>query len=595
MTGKPAKEKLPRWDLSHLYADPKDPALTRDLARIAKETVEFAQSYEGKVGALNAAALAEAIQRYEQVQELCGKIGSFAQLLYASDMRNPAHTQFYQNTLEALTRHSSRLVFFTLELNRLSDAALAKQYQSSAAMRRYRPWLQAVRSFKPYQLSDALERYIHEQSVTQASWVRLFDESIARLSFKVKGKKLSSAEVFDLMSHKDGKTRKAAAREIARVFAAEAPLYTLITNTLAKAKQVEDATRGFAAPISSRNVANQVDDAVVEALISTVRANYGNLSHRYYRWKARQFGVKKLEYWDRNAPLPKGDDKAIPYKKAVDLVLTSYREFSPEMAEIGGRFFAERWVDVPVSPGKAPGAFAHPTVPSAHPYLLLNYQGRIRDVMTLAHELGHGVHQVLAAKQGALMCDTPLTLAETASVFGEMLTFQSLLTQMKDKKKRKLLLASKVEDMLNTVVRQVAFCEFERRVHDARGRGELSTAELGEIWMGVQKESLGTAIRLAPEYQHYWMYIPHFIHTPFYVYAYAFGDCLVNSLYGVYQREKKSGRGAAFAEKYLAMLAAGGTLRHKELLAPFGLDASRPDFWQQGIDVISGYIDALER
>lgn len=594
MAKKPAKEKLPRWDLSHLYTSPKDHAVTRDLAQIDKETAGFAKQYQGKAGKLSAEALAEALRQYEQMQERSGKLGSFAQLLYASDMSNPAHTQFYQNIMEALTAYSSRLVFFTLELNRISDELLAKHYKSSGQLRHYRPWLEAVRSFKPYQLSDALERYIHEQSVTQASWVRLFDESIARLSFKVKGKKLSSAEVFDLMSHRDGKTRKAAAREIARVFAAEAPTYTLITNTLAKSKQIEDSTRGFASPISSRNVANQVEDEVVEALLTTVQANYAKLSHRYYCWKAKQFGVKKLNYWDRNAPLPKGDDKSIPYKKAVDLVLASYREFSPEIAEIGTRFFKESWVDVPVSPGKAPGAFAHPTVPSAHPYLLLNYQGKIRDVMTLAHELGHGVHQVLSARQGALMCDTPLTLAETASVFGEMLTFQSLLAQMKDKKKRRLLIASKVEDMLNTVVRQVAFCMFERKLHDARRKGELSTAELGALWLEVQRESLGPAIKLAPEYQHYWMYIPHFIHTPFYVYAYAFGDCLVNSLYGVYQREKKAGRGVAFAEKYIAMLTAGGTLRHKELLAPFGLDATRPDFWQEGLNVISGYIDALE-
>ena len=594
MAKKPAKEKLPRWDLSHLYTSPKDHAVARDLAQIDKETAGFAKQYQGKVGKLSAEALAEALRQYEQMQERSGKLGSFAQLLYASDMSNPAHTQFYQNIMEALTTYSSRLVFFTLELNRISDDLLVKHYKSSARLRHYRPWLEAVRSFKPYQLSDALERYIHEQSVTQASWVRLFDESIARLSFKVKGKKLSSAEVFDLMSHRDGKTRKAAAREIARVFAAEAPTYTLITNTLAKSKQIEDSTRGFASPISSRNVANQVEDEVVEALLTTVQANYAKLSHRYYRWKARQFGVKKLNYWDRNAPLPKGDDKTIPYKKAVELVLASYREFSPEMAEIGTRFFKENWVDVPVSPGKAPGAFAHPTVPSAHPYLLLNYQGKIRDVMTLAHELGHGVHQVLSARQGALMCDTPLTLAETASVFGEMLTFQSLLAQMKDKKKRRLLIASKVEDMLNTVVRQVAFCMFERKLHAARRKGELSTAELGALWLEVQRESLGPAIKLAPEYQHYWMYIPHFIHTPFYVYAYAFGDCLVNSLYGVYQREKKAGRGVAFAEKYITMLSAGGTLRHKELLAPFGLDATRPDFWQEGLNVISGYIDALE-
>jgi oligoendopeptidase F len=327
----------------------------------------------------------------------------------------------------------------------------------------------------------------------------------------------------------------------------------------------------------------------VEALVTAVRAAYPRLSHRYYALKAKWFGKKRLPYWDRNAPLPQVPMRNVGWAEAKDTVLTAYGAFSPKMAQIAERFFDESWIDAPVRPGKAPGAFSHPTTPSAHPYVLLNYQGKPRDVMTLAHELGHGVHQVLAAPQGALMSDTPLTLAETASIFGEMLTFRSMLAAEIEPKRRKALLAGKVEDMLNTVVRQIAFVEFERRVHDGRRQGEMTPERIGEIWLDVQRESLGPAIAFEAEYRWYWTYIPHFIHTPFYVYAYAFGDCLVNSLYAVY-------RGAApgFAEKYFDMLRAGGSKRHKELLAPFGLDASDPAFWDKGLSVIESFVNELE-
>lgn len=582
---------LPAWDLTHLYKSISDPAIVRDLTALEKKSKAFAARYQGKLD--KAGMLAESIGDYEQLQDGLGKLGSYAQLVYAADMRDPAITQFYQNSSEALTRIGSILIFYTLELNKLSNAAVKAAIAKSKTLAKLKPWIDTVRAYRPYQLSDELEHYIHEVSVVDAAWQRLFDETIARLQFTMDGKKLGSAEIFDFMSHKDGKKRKAAAKEIARVFTENEALFSLITNTLANAKYIDDKKRGFKQGISSRNIANQVEDEVVDALIATVKKNYAQLSHRYYKWKAKQFKKSTLDYWDRNAPLPQEGDASISWPAAVSLVSDAYRAFSPELAKIGKRFFDENWIDVPVRPGKSPGAFAHPVVPSAHPYLLLNYQGKTRDVMTLAHELGHGVHQVLSAKQGALMCDTPLTLAETASVFGEMLTFQEILAREKNATKRTRLIASKVEDMLNTVVRQVAFCEFERMVHAERRNGELSAKRIGEIWMQVQRESLGPAIKLHPEYQCYWMYIPHFIHSPFYVYAYAFGDCLVNSLYGVYLKEKKAGRGPAFAKKYHAMLEAGGTLRHKELLKPFGLDASKPDFWQAGLDVISGYIKEL--
>jgi oligoendopeptidase F len=585
---------LPTWDLSALYKGLKDPAVARDLASMKKSAESFAKNYRSKVTKLPAEGLAKAIGEYEKMQDGLGKLASYAQLEYAANMADGAITQFYQNTHEAINVISSGLVFFTLELNRIPDAALKKALKASKKLAYYQPWIDSVRLYREFQLSDELEEYIHETSVTMGSWQRLYDESIARLRFTIDKKTMTSAEALDLLSNPDPKKRKAAAKEIARVFAENGAHYALITNTLAKAKQIEDDKRGFARPISSRNLGNQVEDEVVDALIATVKKNYKNLSHKYYSWKAKQFGQKSIDYWDRNAPLPNAGDRTIAWPDAVSLVHDAYKAFSPGLSLVGDRFFKENWIDVPVRPGKAPGAFAHPTVPSAHPYLLLNYQGKTRDVMTLAHELGHGVHQVLSAKQGALMADTPLTLAETASVFGEMLTFQEILKREPNKKRRTFLIASKVEDMLNTVVRQIAFCEFERQVHAARKKGELAVEQIGEIWMSVQKESLGPAITLHPEYNAYWMYIPHFIHSPFYVYAYAFGDCLVNSLYGVYQREAKAGRGAAFARKYHTMLEAGGTLRHKELLKPFGLDASKPDFWQAGLDVIAGYIAQLK-
>mgnify|MGYP000545431337 CR=1 FL=1 len=394
----------------------------------------------------------------------------------------------------------------------------------------------------------------------------------------------------DRLLDSDEAVRRKAAEGIGAALKGSERTFTLITNTLAKDKEVSDRWRGFADVADSRHLANRVEAPVVNALVAAVREAYPRLSHRYYTMKARWFGKDQLDTWDRNAPLPDADDRSIPWPEAKEMVLSASGDFSPRLSELAARFFDNAWIDAPVRAGKAPGAFSHPVVPSAHPYVLLNYQGRTRDVMTLAHELGHGVHQILAGPNGALMAPTPLTLAETASVFGEMLTFRSLLAQRTDPAQRKVMLAGKVEDMLNTVVRQIAFHTFEERVHDARAEGELTPTQLGDIWMEVQRESLGPAFNFEDSYRVFWSYIPHFIHSPFYVYAYAFGDCLVNSLYAVYQDAEQG-----FAEKYLDMLKAGGTLRHKELLAPFGLDASDPAFWSKGLTVIEGMIDELEQ
>ena len=591
---KSALGKLPEWNLNDLYSGLDDPAIKRDLDRIDAECVDFETAYKGKLAAMAAgagggSALAAAVRRYEAIDDLMGRLGSYAGLIHAGDTVDPARTKFYGDMQERMTAASTHLLFFTLELNRVDDAILDGA-MADPALGHYRPWLEDVRRYRPYQLEDRVEQLFHEKSVTgYSAWNRQFDATIAKLRFKVAGKTLAIEPTLNLMQDRSGLKRKAAAQALAKTFAENVQDFALITNTLAKDKEISDSWRGFADIADARHLDNRVEREVVDALVAAVRAAYPRLSHRYYALKAKWFGKKKLPHWDRNAPLPTVVQRTVGWTEAMDTVLTAYGAFSPKMAAIAEEFFAKRWIDAPVRPGKAPGAFAHPTTPSAHPYVLLNYQGKPRDVMTLAHELGHGVHQVLAAPNGALMAPTPLTLAETASVFGEMLTFRKLLANTRDAKERKAMLAAKVEDMINTVVRQIAFYTFERAVHTERRNGELTAVRIGELWLDVQRESLGPAIELKPGYETFWAYIPHFIHSPFYVYAYAFGDCLVNSLYAVYEHASDG-----FAERYLAMLSAGGTKHYSELLAPFGLDARDPGFWQGGLGVIERLITELE-
>ncbi len=590
MNDTPSFDSLPEWDLGDLYPGMESPELAADLARADDDAKAFAKQYSGKLAGLDGEALALAIAQFERIEEILGRIMSFAGLVHAGDVSSPEIGRFYQTTQERATDIGTHLLFFTLEINRIDDKTLDGWIAQSAALAHYAPWLRDTRAMRPHQLSDDLEKLLHEKSVAgRAAWIRLFNETMADLRFPFRDRKLTATEIFDLLSDHDRAKRKDAAKSVGAVLGGNIRLFSLITNTIAKDKEIEDRWRQFARPVSSRNLSNFVEDEVVDALAAAVKDSYPRLSHRYYALKARWFGVEVLDYWDRNAPPPDEDDRLIPWTEARDTVLDAYGAFSGDLAAIGQRFFDNAWIDAPAREGKSSGAFAHPTVPSAHPYLLLNYQGKLRDVMTLAHELGHGVHQVLAGPQGQLMSDTPLTLAETASVFGEMLTFQALLKATTEPKPRRAMLAAKIEDMLNTVVRQISFYEFERKVHDLRREGEISAETLGEIWLGISQESLGPAIRFEPEYSHYWAYIPHFIHAPFYVYAYAFGDCLVNSLYACYL-DSQSG----FVDRYLDMLRAGGTLRHKELLAPFGLDAADPAFWSRGLAVIEGFIDELE-
>lgn len=584
---------MPEWNLDDLYPGPDSAALKADLKRAADEARAMKADFQGKLRPLAASGekLAQAIARYEALSDVIGRLGSYAGLLYAANTSDPERAKFYGDLQEKITAITTDLIFFELELNQIEEAELAEALKVPA-LARYKPWLDDLRKEKPYQLDERTEQLFHEKSVTaRGAWNRLFNETMTALRFDVAGESspLALEPTLNLLTSGDGARRRAGAEALARVFKDNLRLFTLITNTLAKDKEISDRWRGFKDVADSRHLANRVEREVVDALVAAVREAYPRTAHRYYAMKARWLGMDRLAYWDRNAPLPERPERVFAWQDAEHTVLDAYAAFAPEMADIARRFFANRWIDAPVREGKSPGAFSHPTVPSAHPYVLLNYQGKARDVMTLAHELGHGVHQVLAAPQGPLLAPTPLTLAETASVFGEMLTFKALLASTREPKERKALLAGKVEDMINTVVRQIAFYCFERKVHEARSEGELTSEQIGALWLDVQRESLGPAIELKPGYEAFWTYIPHFIHSPFYVYAYAFGDCLVNSLYGLYQEAHPG-----FVEKYFEMLKAGGSKHHSELLAPFGLDASKPEFWQKGLSVLSGLIDELE-
>jgi oligoendopeptidase F len=579
---------MPEWDLQDLYEGSESPKLETDLQYCLKAGKKFQKTYKNRVNRLSPQELNKAIQDYETFSTLMGKIGTFSQLYYAAQINDPQRGRFAQTIREKLTEITSYFMFFTLEINHMSKKEMGSLLKSKH-LSHYKPWIDSIRAFRKHQLADDVERLLMERdTVGNGAWQRLYEETMAELRFSYDDQSLSSSEILNILSDPDSSKREKAARLFGEGLGKNSRLLTFIMNNIVKDKEIDDRWRGYKSPVSYRNLSNQVEDEVVEALVLSVQKTYQTLSHRYYALKAQWFGVEKLKSWDRNAPLPQQEDRFIPWPEAQEIVLKSYHDFSPALAEIGKKFFEKGWIDAPARPGKASGAFAHPSVPTVHPYILLNYHGKTRDVMTLAHELGHGIHQVLAAKQGYFLSNTPLTLAETASVFGEMLVFRSLLEQEKDPLKQKHLLASKVEDMLNTVVRQIAFYSFEKELHLARREGELSSEQIQDIWMKTQSESLGPALDFEESYRHYWSYISHFIQSPFYVYAYAFGDCLVNSLYDLYQKGSPD-----FQEKYYHLLESGGSLSHKEILKPFGIEISDPAFWDRGLSIISGFIDRL--
>ena len=589
-TGGGAWADLPEWDLSDLYPSVDAPELKRDMEFLTKECAAFAADYEGKLANLDAKAMLDCVLRYEKIDMVAGRIMSFAGLRYYQKTTDAGRAKFMSDCQDKITNATTALVFFSLEFNRLDEAHLEALLAANAELARYRPVFYRMRAMKPYQLSDEMEKFLHDQSVVgAAAWNRLFDETIAGMSFEVDGEVMGIEATLNCLSEQNRAKREAGARALVKGFAAQLPLFARVHNTLAKEKEIEDRWRKLPSAQAARHLANHVEPEVVEALRNAVVAAYPRLSHRYYALKAKWLGLETLEIWDRNAPLPMEDERIVPWIEARRIVTEAYSAFDPRMAELAEPFFTDGWIDAAVKEGKAPGAFAHPTVADAHPYVMLNYLGKPRDVMTLAHELGHGVHQRLAAGQGELLSSTPLTLAETASVFGEMLTFRRMLSEAKDQAARKVMLAGKVEDMINTVVRQIAFYDFECKLHAARREGELTPDDINALWMSVQAESLGPVFNFMEGYETFWAYIPHFVHSPFYVYAYAFGDGLVNALYAAYE-EGQDG----FEEKYFDMLKAGGSKHHKELLAPFGLDASDPAFWDKGLSMIESMIDELE-
>tara|TARA_R110000787_G_scaffold8647_2_gene29538 strand:- start:605 stop:2425 length:1821 start_codon:yes stop_codon:yes gene_type:complete len=586
---KPSFGDLPEWNLDDLYPGEDAPELKRDLDWLEQACASFAADYEGKLGTLDAADLLECVLRNEKINNIAGRIMSYAGLRYYQLTTDSGRAKFMSDVQEKVTNFTTPLVFFTLELNTLEDAHLDGLLNQNADLARYKPIFDRIRAMKPYQLSDEMEKFLHDLGVVGDAWERLFDETIAGLKFDVQGETLGIEGTLNLLTDPDRDTREAGARELAEVFSENVKTFARVHNTQAKEKEIMDRWRGMPTAQTARHLSNQVEPEVVEALRNAVVNAYPKLSHRYYALKKKWLGLDTMQVWDRNAPLPMEDPKVIDWPTAQTMVMDAYTGFDPRMGELAKPFFTDGWIDAGVKPGKAPGAFAHPTVTDVHPYVMLNYLGKPRDVMTLAHELGHGVHQVLAAGQGEMLSSTPLTLAETASVFGEMLTFRKMLSNAKTTSERRILLAGKVEDMINTVVRQIAFYDFECKLHAARRGGELTPDDINALWMSVQAESLGPEFEFMDGYETFWAYIPHFIHSPFYVYAYAFGDGLVNALYAVYAEGSEG-----FEDKYFDMLKAGGSKHHKELLAPFGLDASDPAFWDKGLSMISDMIDELE-
>jgi oligoendopeptidase F len=581
---------LPSWNLDDLYTGPDAPELKRDWDWLEEACNRFAADFEGKLAELDGAGMLDCVLRYERIDSVGGRIMSYAGLRYYQNTTDAERAKFMADAQDKITAYTTPLVFFSLEINRIDDASLEAMFKGSDDLARYKPIFDRLRAMKPYQLSDELEKFLHDQStVGAAAWNRLFDETIAGLEFVVGDEIMGIEATLNKLSDPDRDAREAGARALSAVFGENVKIFARVHNTLAKDKEITDRWRGLPTPQTGRHLSNHVEPEVVEALRNAVVAAYPKLSHRYYKLKAKWLGLETLQVWDRNAPLPQADDRLVGWDEARKTVLEAYADFDPEMARIAEPFFDKGWIDAGVKPGKAPGAFAHPTVAEVHPYVMLNYLGKPRDVMTLAHELGHGVHQVLAAGQGELLSSTPLTLAETASVFGEMLTFRKLLDAAETKEEKRTMLAGKVEDMINTVVRQIAFYDFECKLHDARRQGELTPDDINALWMSVQGESLGPVFEFMEGYETFWAYIPHFVHSPFYVYAYAFGDGLVNALYAVYAEGDPE-----FQSKYFDMLKAGGSMHHSELLAPFGLDASDPKFWDKGLSMISGFIDELE-
>lgn len=587
-----SRSNLPGWDLKDLYSGIDDPQIKKDLEEYRRLNQKLADNYKGKIADILPADFYEALQIEEQSSIIGSKLGVYAYLNMVTQMKNTEALAFYQNIDEKMTEYSKPSIFFTLEINKLSEPQFAK-LAADEKVAYYKPFLERVRRFQAHELPEEQEAIFLDKSVTSGgAWRRLYDEQSAALVYTVDGKEYNDAEISKLLQDKDPLVREKAGKELNRVSRENARLFTFIYNMIVKDKAIGDEHHKYASPVAARNLDNQVDDKALASLTESVRKQYANLCGRFYKLKAKWLGKEKIQYWDRNAPLPFSSDKHYTWDESVQIVLEAYQRFSPRLQELARPFFDSEhsWIDVPPRDGKRSGAFAMPMPQKYHPYLMLNFVGKQNDVLTLAHELGHGCHMRLSITQGELNDDTPLTLAEVASVFAEMITFQSLLSRLDDDKEKLCLIASKVNDMINTAVRQIAFHFFETRVHQERKNGELSSERLEEIWLDEMRTSLGDYVIVDDDSRAIWPIVSHFFHTPFYVYAYSFADCLVNSLYMVYQE----GSVPDFQEKYLHMLSETGVKRYDELLKPFGLDANNPEFWNKGLSLISHYIDELE-
>ena len=590
MSNKSSRDSLPAWDLKDFYQDIHDPEIQVDLNEYKNGMEKFAADYKGRVGSLTAEEFYQAVRKIEDLSVKASRLGEFAYLNMVTQMKNAEAMGFYQNISEKLTDYSKPAIFFSLEINALPDAKIAEWLRNDKVAF-YKPWLEKTRRFKDYELSEEVEEILHEKSVTSSSaWVRLYEETSSRLKYYVDGKEYNDAEISKLLLDKDPEIRAKAGKELNRVSRENAPLFSLIYNMVIKDKAIEDVKRGFRQPVSERNLAENVKDSTVETLAETVRKNYKNIAHRFYRLKAKWLGVDKIQYWDRNAPLPFCEDAHYSWEESVKIVLDAYKRFSPRLYDVAKDFFDHAWIDVPPRDGKRSGAFCASATAEMHPYLMLNFVGKQNDVLTLAHELGHGCHHQLRTKNGDLNEYSRMTSEEVASVFGEMITFQSLLSQLTDDKAKLCLIASKVNDMINTAIRQIAFHFFETRCHEERKNGELSEQRLTEIWLEEMRASLGDSVNVDENSAYIWLQVGHFFFLPFYVYAYSFADCLVNSLYQV----SREGTVENFPDKYLDMLSKTAITDYDKLLAPFGLNPDDPDFWNKGLSLISGYIDQLE-
>ncbi|HEX5777064.1 MAG TPA: M3 family oligoendopeptidase [Caulobacteraceae bacterium] len=586
-------ETLPQWRLDDLYSGRDDPRIEADLTAATAANSELVALKGQFVGArAQAAKLGELIDRgirlYEKATNGLWAVAAFASLAASTQRDDPAWAKFEADFRARFATIAAESLFFTLELNELEDAEVEAAFSAHPAAQRWRPWLRRLRLNKPHELTPDLERLLVDRSPAVANWTRLWDETLARLVAHVGKERLTLPEALNRLSDPQPKVRKAAAQGLAHALEERASLLGLVLNTTAFEKQVEDRWRKFDNPAQPRHLANEVHADAVEALEQAVVESYPRVSHRYYALKAKVMGRKSLDYWDRNAPLDTARPRSYRWDEARGLVLESFSALAPKFADTAQTFFAQPWIDARPRPGKQSGAYSHPVSAEKHPYVFMNYMGERRDVLTLAHELGHAVHQTLCAPLGTLLADTPLTLAETASIFGEGLVFERLLADA-SKSERMGLLAGRIEDGLNTVVRQIAFHRFETRFHAVRREGELAPDQIGGLWLEIMAESLGPAVKLNAGYEHYWAYVSHFVHAPFYVYAYAFGDLLVRGL-----MEKRREDPEGFAPLYEDLLAAGGTRTYVEALKPFGLNPREKAFWAAGCRQLERLVDEFE-